>query len=554
MHFDVLANFSRLAAMTLLGWWFLGLFEALSWVVLVACIIPWVDAYSVWRGPTKEIVTHHEHVFSVLSFAFPVPGENNAANLGMPDLLFFALFLAASARFELRVYWTWVCLVAGLGATIALTVWFDLSGLPALPGDRDRLSRSECGSDLASTETASAGVARSSAFASLRVPAFRWWFLAQIVSGSGNMAQGVGMAWLVLQLSGSSVDLGLVSVAMFAPVLLTGAWAGVLLDHVDHRRTLMATQIAGCALAFTLGLLTTTGAVQIWMIFALAAAGGFVFAIDQPARQLYVIELVGRERVQSAVGLFEVIINASRVLGPAVGGVVIALFGVAACFYVNAATFVVPLLVLLWLRPRARPERAPRPNTLSALREGFRFVRHSPAILACLGMAAASGMLFNLGVALPVLATRAFGLGSIGYGLLFASFGLGAIPGGLAAARSHGAPRGRQVRLLCLITGIVVVATAYAPWTPLAYVLLALAGFFSIWFIALANTLVQLRPAPNMRGRVMGLWTMALPGLNPVTGLMVGAVAELAGPREGFALAGVTLAIAALAGWRALSD
>lgn len=134
VHVAVLANFSRLAAMTLLGWWFLAFFEDLAWVVLVACIIPWVDAYSVWRGPTKEIVTHHEHVFSVLSFAFPVPGENNAANLGMPDLLFFALFLAAAARFELRVYWTWVCLVAGLGGTIALTVWFDLSGLPALPG------------------------------------------------------------------------------------------------------------------------------------------------------------------------------------------------------------------------------------------------------------------------------------------------------------------------------------------------------------------------------------------------------------------------------------
>ena len=132
-HIEVLANFSRLAAMTLLGWWFLGLFEALSWVVLVACIIPWVDAYSVWRGPTKEIVTHHAHVFSVLSFAFPVPGQNQAANLGLPDLLFFALFLAAAARFGLRVYWTWVCLVAALGGTIALTVWFDLSGLPALP-------------------------------------------------------------------------------------------------------------------------------------------------------------------------------------------------------------------------------------------------------------------------------------------------------------------------------------------------------------------------------------------------------------------------------------
>ena len=130
---DVYANFARLAAATLLGWWFLGLFEAVSWVVLVACIIPWVDAYSVWRGPTKQIVAHHEHVFTVLSFAYPVPGEHASANLGMPDLLFFALFLAAAARFGLRVYATWVCLVAALGTTIALTVWLDLSGLPALP-------------------------------------------------------------------------------------------------------------------------------------------------------------------------------------------------------------------------------------------------------------------------------------------------------------------------------------------------------------------------------------------------------------------------------------
>ncbi|MGZ4335659.1 MAG: hypothetical protein ACXVRJ_15480 [Gaiellaceae bacterium] len=130
---SLFANFARLAATTLLGWWFLSFFEAVSWVVLVALIIPWVDAYSVWRGPTKQIVSHHEHVFSVLSFAFPVPGERAAANLGVPDLLFFALFLAAAARFGLRVRSTWLGLVGGLGITIALTVYFDLSGLPALP-------------------------------------------------------------------------------------------------------------------------------------------------------------------------------------------------------------------------------------------------------------------------------------------------------------------------------------------------------------------------------------------------------------------------------------
>jgi hypothetical protein len=133
-HFDVFANFARLGATTFLGFWFLGYFETVSWVVIVAAIIPWVDAYSVWRGPTKQIVAHHEHVFSVLSFAFPVPGQHAAANLGVPDLLFFALFLAASARFGLRVVPTWIVLVASLGATIALTVWLNLNGLPALPG------------------------------------------------------------------------------------------------------------------------------------------------------------------------------------------------------------------------------------------------------------------------------------------------------------------------------------------------------------------------------------------------------------------------------------
>ena len=130
---DVFANFARLGAAAFIAFWFLGFFDTLSWVVLVSSIIPFVDAYSVWRGPTKSIVEHHAHVFTVFSFAFPVPGKHLAANLGMPDIFFFALFLAASARFGLRVGWTWLCLVAALGGTIALTVWWNLNGLPALP-------------------------------------------------------------------------------------------------------------------------------------------------------------------------------------------------------------------------------------------------------------------------------------------------------------------------------------------------------------------------------------------------------------------------------------
>ena len=126
-------NIVKLFSVTLIGFWFLGYFETTAWVVLVAFIIPWVDAYSVWKGPTKVIVTHHAHVFTTLSYAFPIPGEHTAANLGLPDLLFFALFLAASARFALRPAWTWLALTASFGATIAIAVALELGGLPALP-------------------------------------------------------------------------------------------------------------------------------------------------------------------------------------------------------------------------------------------------------------------------------------------------------------------------------------------------------------------------------------------------------------------------------------
>ena len=130
---DVAANFTKLGAVSILGFWFLGYFETVAWVVLVACLVPWVDAYSVWRGPTEKIVTQHEEVFTTLSIAFPIPGEHASANLGLPDVLFFALFLAAAARFRLRTPWTWATMTASFGTTMALAVAFDARGLPALP-------------------------------------------------------------------------------------------------------------------------------------------------------------------------------------------------------------------------------------------------------------------------------------------------------------------------------------------------------------------------------------------------------------------------------------
>ncbi|HEY1367257.1 MAG TPA: MFS transporter, partial [Gaiellaceae bacterium] len=234
---------------------------------------------------------------------------------------------------------------------------------------------------------AAASVGPARAFASLRIPSFRWWFGAQILSGSGGMAQMVGQAWLVLHvLHGGGLALGALSAATFAPVLVGGAWAGSWLQSHDVRRALIGTQIGAAVIFTSTGVLVATGVVELWMVFVLALAGGCVQAVDQPGRQLYVVNLVGRERIASAVGLYEVILNASRLLGPALGGVVLAVFGVAACFFFNAASFLPALLVLLHFRPRresdaARPRRS---RTGEALREGLAYVRRTPAVAACI--------------------------------------------------------------------------------------------------------------------------------------------------------------------------
>jgi MFS family permease len=414
------------------------------------------------------------------------------------------------------------------------------------------VSRTEA---AAPQETALSPVAqlRGRAFASLRIESFRWWFLAQIVSGSGTLAQAVAQAWLVLHvLHGGGLALGVLGAVSFAPVLVGGAWAGARLQHVDVRRVLIATQFAMGGVAVCTGVLVVTGVVRLWMVIALALAGGCVNAFDSPARQVYVVNLVGRDRVASAVGLYEVILNTSRVLGPASGGLVLAFAGVAACFFANAATYAVPLVVLLRYRPVQHAVSTAKSRTRDTLRAGVAYVRRTPELAALLVIAGASSMIFNTGTSIPVLATHTFGLGKTGLGTLTACFGVGAVPGGIAAAYSSSADIGRRVRVLCLSSGLVVIALAAAPATVVAFPLMVAVGFLSIWMIASANTLAQLRPPAGLRGPVMGLWTMMLPGLMPVTSLVTGALTQYAGPREGYGFAGVCLCAAALAGWRTL--
>jgi MFS family permease len=287
------------------------------------------------------------------------------------------------------------------------------------------------------------------AFRSLESPEYRPWFISQLFSASGTMTQGVALSWLVLRLTGNSVDLGLMTSCTFLPMLLVGPWSGTLVDRMDRRRLLIVTQSLLALIAGLTAVLIATGAVRLWMIFVIAAVTGCVSAPDSTARQVYVIDLVGRDGVASAIGLYEVILNTSRVAGPAVGGALLATVGVAACCAVNAASYLQPLYVLIRHRPRyalAVPSGpAGRRAPAGQLRGGLRYAWRNRPIRVSLFLAAASGMLFNLNVPLPLLATRVFHLGGGGFGLMMAVFGLGALPGALLASAGPAVrPAGRS--------------------------------------------------------------------------------------------------------------
>lgn len=395
---------------------------------------------------------------------------------------------------------------------------------------------------------------RPSPFSSLRDRRYRAWFATQVLSTSGVMTQAVAAAWLVLHLTGRALDLAVLPVLTVGPTLLLGAAGGVLADRVDRRRLLVATQVASFAIGAALALVTWSGHTGLAAVYVASFLSGVVLAFDGPARQVFVLDLVGGQRLASAVSLYEVVQNASRVLGPAFGGLLLAAWGPAACFGLNALSYLPPLAVLVAVHTRravvaTAADHAPAPVSLSA---GLRYAWGTPVIRGCLVLAACTTTLFNPSVVFPVLATRSFHLGAGGFGLLVASFGVGALPGALAAAGGR-PPTGRRVSVLSLVTAAAVVLTACAPSVWLASLGMAVVGFTSIWFIAAANTLVQLRSAPELRGRVMGVWTMALPGTGPLFALAVGELIDVTSPRLGLAAAGLLLGAGAVLSWRWLA-
>ena len=389
-------------------------------------------------------------------------------------------------------------------------------------------------------------------FKSLRSRNYRLYFLGQVVSVSGTWMQGIAQAWLVLQLTGSGAILGLTTGLQFLPILLGGPLAGVLADRVDKRRLLIATQSTAAGLALLLGTLTATGAIQLWMVMVLAFAFGCVVAVDNPARQSFVLEMVGPEDLPNAVTLNSVVINGARAVGPAIGGLVIAGLGIAACFFINGLSYVAVIAALISMRSTElhlgkRAARGPR-----QLREGLSYVWRTPELrIPLLVLAGVGTLTYNFHVTLPLLAKFTFGGGPLAYGILSGVMGIGAVVGGLASARRSDASVTALVRSAAVFGGTMLF-TAAAPTLPLAAASLLFVGGASIRFIATANAALQLGAAPEMRGRVMALWGVAFLGTTPVGGPIIGWVGQALGARSAIAVGAVSAIVAAMFARRSL--
>ena len=384
-------------------------------------------------------------------------------------------------------------------------------------------------------------------FRSLRVRNYRLFFYGQLVSVTGTWMQTVAQSWLVLNLTGSGVDLGLTVALQFLPMLLFGMWGGLLADRLDKRKLLVATQAAAGVLAVALWALVATGAVRLWMVYGFALLLGVVTVVDMPTRQAFVTEMVGPDEVPNAVGLNSAMFNIGRILGPAAAGVVIAWFGVAPAFLANGLSYLAVIGGLLAMRTEELFLGVAGTRRRGEVRAGLRYVWGEPTLRSTLFLVAVLGTFgFNFVVILPLLARYTFSGGAGLYSVFTSLMSVGSLAGALVAAS-----RARPSRALLLgagtAFGVSMLLTAAAPTPLTAGLLLVAVGVAVMLFLATANTTLQLASDPALRGRVMALYGLLFMGSTPIGGPLLGWVSERWGPRTGLALGGAITLVAAAA-------
>jgi MFS family permease len=383
------------------------------------------------------------------------------------------------------------------------------------------------------------GAAISRTFRSLSVRNYRLFFGAQMVSWTGTWIQWVGQIWLVLRLTHSGFALGLITAFQWLPVLLFGAWGGVLADRFPKRALLLATNLVAGLLALILGLATVAGVVTLWLIVVIAFLLGVVTAVDNPTRQAFTLEMVGAEQVPNAVSLNTLVFTIARVLGPAVAAFLIATIGIGPCFLINAASFV-PVLIALWAMRGSELHTTQRvARARGQIREGLRYAASVPILRTLLLMMTVVGTLtYNFHVILPLLAKFTFGGGPKVYAALSAFIGVGMLIGSLLSA-SRKEPTLRFLMATGFALGFFILVASIAPTLPLELVSMVFLGASSMAFLATLNATLQLNASDDMRGRVMALYFVVFLGSTPIGAPIIGWIAEQSNPRVALAVGGI---------------
>ncbi len=393
--------------------------------------------------------------------------------------------------------------------------------------------------------------ASSRTFRSLRQRNYRLYFIGQVVSLTGTWMQNVAQAWFVIQLTHSALAVGLLAVCQFGPYGLFGLLGGTIADRLNQRRMLIGTQIAFLLSATSLAVLALTNHGAVWEVFLLAAVNGCVLVLDTPVRQSFTIQMVGRAELPNAIALNSSLFNASRIVGPAVAGTVIAVAGVGLCFLFNAFSFLAVIAALLLMRESelfAVGHDEIRRSVLRGAAEGLTYAWRSPRIrTVLLMMLAISTIGINFNVLLPVLTSRTLLAGPEVFGILSAVFGAGALCGALiSASLGRASTRVLVSGAVAFAIGELVLAPLHTTWA-VAVVLLVTGVAFSL-YTSQSNAVLQLTVPDRLRGRILGLYGYVFFGTAPLGGLLAGWLAEVGGTQLAFLVAGIAGAAAAAYG------
>lgn len=391
-------------------------------------------------------------------------------------------------------------------------------------------------------------------FVALRHRNYRLFWFGQLISLIGTWMQTTGQAWLVLELTHSAWQLGVVGALQFLPILLFSLFGGVFADRWPKRTMLVFTQVMSMIQATVLWTLVASGHIQLWEIYLLALLLGTTNSLDMPTRQAFVVEMVGREDLPNGVALNSSIFNLARIFGPGVAGLIIALSSVTTLFLLNALSFIPVMVGLLMIRGselHAAPPRAEgHAKTWQSLREGIAYIRRTPAVLLIIlvvGTVSLFGINFN--VVLPLFATQVLNAGAIGFGFLSSAIGVGALLSALWLAWGNRQPTIKHLLISTLAFSILLILFALSPIYPLSLMLILMVGFTQVAFAAVANTAIQSVTPDHLRGRVMSVYMAIFVGSTPVGNLLIGGLAILGGPSIALLICAMLALIAALAGW-----